>query len=157
MALLGVVTASAQTTEQEQASRARMAQLAELRPPRTTGLAQVDALQARAGEIAKEALRISYRLCEWKTALEKGEARAATLPEAIALGEAVSGQAAALKEAAQILPEAAGELKSVRNPMKLKGAKSSVDYSKTVLEIVGEEAPFQIRTAAGIIRTLKGE
>lgn len=157
MALFGAVTVSAQTAEEMAASAKRMAELAELQAPKSTGLAQVDALQARVAEIAKETLRISLTLGEWKAAADKGEISASILPEAIALGEAIAGQTTALTEATQLLPKAAEELKTVKNPMKLKAAKASIDYSKKAIEIIGEETPYQVRTVTEIIRTLKGE
>lgn len=156
MALLGAVTVSAQTAEEMQASATRMARIAELQLPKKTGLAQVDALQEQTSRIAEETLRISLTLGKWKADADKG-AMASILPEAIALGEAIAGQTKALTEATQLLPKAAEELKTAKNPMKLKEAKQSIDYSKTTLEIVGEETPYQARTVAEIVRTLKGE
>ena len=157
MALLGAVTVSAQTAEEMQASATRMARIAELQLPKTTGLAQVDALQEQTARIAEETLRISLTLGKWKADADKGEIGVSILPEAIALSKAIAGQTKAQTEATQLLPKAAEELKTVKNPMKLKGAKNSIDYSKTTLEIVGEEPPYQTRTVAEIIRTLKGE
>ncbi len=157
MALVCAVTVSAQTAEEMQASADRMAKLAQLQMPKSTGLNQMDALLTKAGEAASASLRISTTLSTWKSDIDKGTIDLNILNEAIELGKNIGRQGEAVSEITQLVPKATEELKSVKNPMKLKAAKNALGYSQNVLEIVGEETPYQAQTVAEIIRQLKKE
>lgn len=157
VALVCAVTVSAQTAEEMQASAERMAKLAQLEAPKATGLSQLDDLLAKADKAAAASLRISTTLAGWKTDIENGTVDLAILNEAIELGKDAVRQGDAVADIVQLVPKAAEEIKTIKNPMKLKGAKAALDFSQTVAQIVGEETPYQVKTSAEIVQLLKKE
>lgn len=158
-ALFAVVTVSAQTAEEWQASLERLAKLEKLETPKATGIAKVDELLTKSGELATESMTISLGLHEINKYLSSGN------PEDMAnvdinklteLGEAAAKiSTESIPEIAKLIPEVAEEVKGIKNPLKAKGALSAVNYSKTVVEVISEESVFQVKTIAAIIEKIK--
>lgn len=154
--LFAAVTVSAQSAEEVQASLDRLAQLEKLNKPKNTGFAKVDELLVRASEVATESVAISVGLHEANKALSNtnAEGQAAVNLEALQLMlvSATKLSSESLPAVVKLVPEASEEVKSVKNPMKLKGVKSAIDYSNTVVAIVTVESAFQIKTLTEIIK-----
>lgn len=160
MALLCAVGVSAQTAEEMQASKERIAKLEKLVQPKNCGLAKVDELTSAAGHVAAESILISSSLQNLHSRLTAlaGNADVTVIASMVAELETLSGriklQTEAVDKTAQLVPEAGKELKSIKNPMKLKAPTQALNYSKDVLEIVGVETAFQVKAVAEMIRTV---
>ncbi len=161
MALVCAVSVSAQTAEEMQASKERAAKLEKLVQPKNCGLATIDGLTSAAGLVAVESIQITpllqgmyYRsIGQTEDGVTDVTVKKPTLDELMELSARIGTQAAAVAAATKLVPAAGEELKGVKNPMKLAAATKSVKYSKDVLEIVGVESAFQVKTIADMIKT----
>lgn len=157
--LLAVASVSAQSAEEIQASLDRLAKLEKLSKPKSTGLAKVDELLTKSGDVATESMAISLGLHEANKALSSTNAEdlAKIDPAALQLllNGAVKMTGESLPAVVKLTPEAAEEVKSIKNPLKAKGVLSAVNYSKTVVEVVTEESAFQVKALTEIIQKAK--
>lgn len=141
-ALLAVGTVSAQTPEEKQASADRIALLKQ-DAPKDCGIEKIDAAVAKSKSVAAATVAVSE-----VTATLTGESQEADL---VALAEKIEQAATDLSDAGKVLGQAAAALKEVKNPMKLKSAKKSLDYAQTVVTTAGEELPYQGRVIAELV------
>lgn len=154
--LFAAVTVSAQSAEEIQASLDRLAKLEKLSKPKDTGLAKVDELLLKSGEVATESMAISMGLHEANKLLssEQVDDVAKINPDNLQLlllgAQKMSTES--LPAVVKLSPEAAKEVKEIKNPLKAKGALSAVNYSKTVVEVVTEETAFQVKALTDIIK-----
>lgn len=157
--LLAAFTVSAQSAEEIQASLDRLAKLEKLSKPKNTGLAKVDELLTKSGDVATESMAISQGMHEANKALSSTSAEdlAKINPDALQLllDGAVKMSSESMPAVVKLTPEAAEEVKSIKNPLKAKGALSAVNYSKTIVEVVTEESAFQVKALTEIIQKAK--
>lgn len=154
--LFATVAMYAQSEEEILASQARLEELKNLSIPKKTDFAKVDELVEKSSKMAKESMEISVGLYEANKALSSDNpvayaiANIQSLEQMLVSAEKISSES--LPAVAKLVPEASEELKSVKNPLKLKGAKSAINYSNTVIKIVTEETAFQVKALTGIIK-----
>lgn len=163
VALLMTAGAFAQTPEQMQASKERLAKLEKLSAaPKACGSASIDALSGKSEEIAKNAVVLTpFVQAVCYSALGQnidGVADASVakpnVVEVTALSLKLADQAKMIKEAGEQVEGAANEVKAIKNPMKIKPAASNLSYAKDVLAVAGEETAFQAQVIAEMIKTL---
>lgn len=154
--IFAAVTVSAQTAEEIQASLDRIAKLEKLSKPKNTGLAKVDELLTKSGDVATESMAISLGLHEANKALSEGNAASLDVAALeLSLAAATKLSTESLPVLVKLVPEAGEEAKTIKNPLKAKGALSAVNYAKTVVEVVTEETAFQVKTLTQIIEKAK--
>lgn len=157
--LFAAVTVSAQSAEEIQASLDRLNKLEKLSKPKNTGLAKVDELLTKSGDVATESMAISMGLHEANKLLasenvdEVAKINLDNLQLLLMGAQKLSTES--LPTVIKLAPEAAEEAKTIKNPLKAKGALSAVSYSKTVTEVVTEETAFQIKALNEIIKKTK--
>ncbi len=149
--------ASAQTSEEMQASLDRMAKLEKLAQPKDCGLAGVDQLTNEAGKAAAESLLISPIFHKLHQRVEAKEIDLQLIQELKELSARITNQSESIKKVAELVPVASQELSKVKNPLKLKEPKKALDYSKNVVAIVGEETAFQTKTIAAMIQAVSAQ
>ncbi len=154
-ALLVTAGAIAQTAEELQASKDRVAKLEKLAtPPKTTGLSNIDGLATSSSGIAVQAVSISTKLQSMCAAISDASAAKPSLEEVTALGDQVKAQADAIQKAGEKVSAAAGDVKTIKNPMQIKTANTSINYSKDALALATQESAFQVKTVAALAQSL---
>lgn len=145
--LLAFGSVTAQTPEEKQASADRIAVLKQP-APKDCGIDKIDQAVGQCKSVADATVSIADA-----TALLTGEADAADSAAATAqkLVEDIKKAATDLAGAAQTVAEATAALKDVKNPMKLKSAKKSMDYVQAVVGAAQEELPYQGKVVAAIV------
>lgn len=153
----------AQTPEQMQASKDRLTKLEKLgEAPKTCGMAAIDGLSEKSCEIAKNSVVITplVQIMCYSAAGQNaqgvvdGTVVKPTLVEVTALGVKVADQAILIKDASALVEGAAAEVKTIKNPMKMKPAASNLSYSKDVLAVAGEETAFMTQVIADMVKSL---
>lgn len=140
--LLAAGTVAAQTPEEKQASADRIALLRQP-APKDCGIQKIDEAVGKSKSLAGGVVAIADA-----TAALTGEAEGV---DPVALAEQLKKAGTDLSDAAQVLGEAAAALKEVKNPMKLKSAKKSLDYAQAVVKAAGEELPYQGKVVAALV------
>ncbi|WP_418983116.1 hypothetical protein [Alistipes sp.] len=140
--LLAAGTVAAQTPEEKQASADRIALLRQP-APKDCGIQKIDEAVGKCQSLAGGVVAIADA-----TAALTGEAEGV---DPVALAEQLKKAGTDLSDAAQVLGEAAAALKEVKNPMKLKSAKKSLDYAQAVVKAAGEELPYQGKVVAALV------
>ena len=128
VALLCAAVAVAQTPEERAASEERIVVLTQL-SPKDCGVKEIDDAVAACESVAG----VTVAIAGTTSVLSDGPADLAEL--AVRVESAVKS----LSEAGAMMAEATGALKGVKNPMKLKSAKRSVDYAQSVSTAASEE------------------
>lgn len=160
-ALMCTISVSAQTAEEMQASIERAAKLAKLEKPKDCGIKTIDELTSEAERVAKESVQITpllqglyYRsVGQTEDGVADATVKKPTLEELMELSTRIGIQAEAVANVSKLLPDAGEELKTIKNPMKLKAATQAINYSKNVLEIVSIESAHQVKAIADMIKT----
>lgn len=140
-ALLTAGTLSAQTPEEKQASADRIAVLKQ-DAPKDCGIQEIDQAVGKCKSVADGTVAIADA-----TGALTGE----TEVDPVALAERIKGVAGELSGTAQTMADAVAALKGVKNPMKLKSAKKSLDYAQNVVKAAGEELPYQGKVVAAMV------
>lgn len=157
--------AQAQSKDEMKVSRERYEKLVKLskKAPSKTGLQSVDGLAGGSTAVMLESMEITplveglyYRsIGESVDGVADVNVKKPTLDECMELSGRIGKQALAVKATAEQVTGAAEELKGVKNPMAAAKSMKSLDYSKDVLSIIGEESLFQGKAIAAIIETVK--
>lgn len=160
MVLFFAVASSAQTTEDMKASKERSAKLAKLKQPKDCGVAAIDKLTSSAGNVAEESVQITpilegmyYRsIGQTEDGVTDVTVKKPTVEELTELSARIAKQAIAVVEVTKTIEPAGKEISSAKGPAALKATKS-LNYSKDVLVILGEESVFQTKAIAAMIET----
>lgn len=137
----------------------RIVKLQNLEAPATCKCEKINALAQESAKIAETLKTNAILLHKYYYNLngknEEGNEDAnvvkPTANELIVLSTNIKNEAEALKKANELLPDATKELKDVKNPMQLKSAKKSYDYSQQVLQLAIEENTAEIKMIAEMI------
>lgn len=142
LALLLTGVVSAQTPEEKEASADRISVLRQ-DAPKDCGIDKIDAAAGKCRSVAAATVAVSE-----VTAALSGDAADTDL---MTLTERIRQAATDLSDAGKVLGEAAAALKEVKNPMKLKSAKKSLNYAQAVVTAAGEELPYQSKVVATLV------
>lgn len=156
----------AQTKEEFQVARERYAKLEKLSqklPLKQTGLQGVDGLATGSTAVMVESMQITplienlyYRsIGESNDGIADVTVKKPTLEECEELAVRITNQSLAAKATAELVKGASDDVKGLKNPLTAAKAVKSVDFSKDVLAIIGEESVFQVKAIAEIIKTIK--
>lgn len=149
----------AQNVVDIQKSLERISQLQQLEAPAACKNEKIQALATECTKIA-DALKVNAPILHkyyyhLNGQNEKGEADAnvttPTVEELLIVSKNINDEAKALEKANKLLPDATQALKEVKNPMQLKSAKKSYDYSQKVLQLAIEENTAEIKLIADLI------
>lgn len=140
-ALLAAGTVWAQTPEEKEASAARITVLKQ-DAPKSCGIGKIDAAVGKCKSVAEATVAVSE-----VTAAFSGDTDGVDLVE---LTGRIKQAATDLSDAGKVLADAAAALKEVKNPMKLKSAKKSLNYAQAVVTAAGEELPYQGKIVAAL-------
>lgn len=160
-AIVGLLTGNifAQNIEDIKKSLERITQLQQLETPAPCKIEKIQALATECTKIA-DALKVNAILLHkyyynLNGQNEKGETDAnvakPTVEELVILSQNIKDETKALEKANKLLPDATQALKEVKNPMQLKNAKKSHDYSQKVLQLAVEENAAEIKLIADLI------
>lgn len=139
----------AQTPEEKKASEERVATIIKLQDtPKPCDISSIDELTRLSQKIALESMKISKTLSE-------ATANKLSLDKCIALATSIAKQTISIKDVSEEVPKVSGELKNVKNPMKLKKATSCVKYITNTLSVTTPESVYQAKAIASIIDALK--
>lgn len=159
MLLLFAGSIFAQNVEEIQKSKERITKLENLEAPAKCKSEKINELAKESEKIA-EALKTNavllhkyYYNLNGKNEEGNEEANIAkpSAEELIVLSKSIKDEAEALKKANELLPDATKELKDVKNPLQLKSAKKSYDYSQEVLQLAIEENTAEVKMIAAMI------
>lgn len=142
-ALLCAAVVAAQTPEERAASQERIVVL-EQPAPDDCGVKEIDDAVAKCKSVAEATVAIAGVT----SALSEG---AAEPSEMLELADRVESTVKSLAEAVRQLAEATGALKGVKNPMKVKSCKRSLDYAQSVSAAAPEELAYQGRLIGSIV------
>lgn len=140
--LLSVTCVLAQTPEEKQASAGRIAELKQ-DVPKNCGVKEIDDAVAQCKSVADATVAVTDM-----TTMLSGDASVADPEELLAKIQTATEN---LVEAGKMLGTATGALKNLKNPMKLKSAKKSLDYAQAVIKAAGEELPYQGKVVAAMV------
>lgn len=141
--------ALAQTPKEIKASQDRVAKITKLQEmPKPCDISSIDELTKLSNKIAIESMTISKGLSD-------AAAKKLSLEKCVTLSKSIAKQAINIKNVSTEVPKVSGELKSIKNPMKLKKATSNVKYITNTVALTTEESVYQTKSIAGIIETLK--
>lgn len=155
----------AQMREEFQVSRDRYAKLEKLNQklPKQTGLQGVDGLASGSTVVMLESMQITplleglyYRsIGESNDGIADVTVKKPTLEECEELALRITKQVTVSKSTIERVKGASEEVTGLKNPLTAAKALKSVDFSKDVLAIIGEETVFQTKAIAEIIKTIK--
>ena len=163
LALFLTANAFAQTQEEMELIKEGLTKVTKLlNLPKITKLSGIDELAQKCKDIADNSVEITPLLenlyyssiGENNDGVADVSVKKPTLSEAIELSKRISNQTKFIKDAGELLPGAADEIKSIKNPLQIKNATSSLKYSKDVLATTGEQTILQAKAIANIIQTL---
>ena len=139
-----VVTVSAQTAEEKQASAERLEKL-RMEQPKACGVQQIDDLAAKCKTMADATLGVAAVT----ETLSTGDTDALA-EQAADLTKRLHGIGNDLSETTRMM--GAGEaLGSIKNPMKIKSATKALNYSKEVIALVTPETAYQGKVVAAMV------
>lgn len=141
--LFAATSVMAVTPEEKQASADRIESL-KAAAPKECGIAKIDDAVAKSKKVADGTVAISG-----VSAALAGDVDAAKLEE---LAQQIKTATMELSEVGKMMGDAAGALKEVKNPLKLKPATKSLGYAEHVLKTAGEELMYQGKVVAEMVK-----
>ncbi len=160
VAMTFAAQAFAQNAEEIKKSQERLEKLFKLEAPASCDLAKVNELTSESEKIVNELkttatlLHKYYYNLNGKTAEGNDDANVSkpSVAELVALSAAIKKEAEAIQNANKLVPEATKEMKTVKNPMKLKAIKKSMDYSSEVMAVAVEENAAELKLITELIQ-----
>ncbi|MDE6451848.1 MAG: hypothetical protein K2L23_06105 [Odoribacter sp.] len=140
-------------------SQERLEKLFKLEIPAPCDLAKVNELASESEKIINEVKTTATLLHKYYYNLngktEKGDddnnVTKPSVAELVALSVSIKKETEAIQNANKLLPEATKEMKTVKNPMKLKAVKKSMDYSSEVMSLAVEENTAELKLITELI------
>lgn len=160
VAVVFATQAFAQNFDAIKKSKERMEKLFSLEVPKPCSLLKVDSLTSESEKIVQSLKANSLLLYKYyyslngKTELGEDytEGIIPTLTELTTLSEAIKEEPEAIKKVSKLLPEATKEMKTIKNPMKLKAINKSLKYSQEVITLAAEEHTAQLELIIELVK-----
>lgn len=145
---------NAQTEEETQASKNRIAELLNLNLSSNSGIEPLDKFVNAVQDASDESIAISKSLDEM-TQRMNGETDTPSVTELTGLSTRISNLASSTAEASKLSVDAVKSLKEVKkSPMKMVSATNSLNNAKKALEIITKEISYQVKTVSGMIKAV---
>ena len=159
VAVVFATQAFAQNVEEIKKSQERLEKLFKLEVPTPCDLTKVNQLANESEKIVNELkttatlLHKYYYNLNGKTEEGNDDTNVAppSVAELVALSVSIKKETEAIQNANKLLPEAMKEMKTVKNPMKLKAIKKSMDYSSEVMALAVEENAAELKLITELI------
>lgn len=140
MAFAMVSGVKAQTAEEQAAASKERIEKLKAESPKNCEVKEIDDAVAASKSIATSIVGIATVT---QTLSGEAELDAAAVEAVKALPNNLKSSGEQMEKLAKLLPEATKALKTIKNPMKAKAAKKSLDYVNSVMDLASAELPYQ--------------